>query len=216
MSLQIETFPVYPLGCNCSLVYSEETGEAVLIDPGGNEDEIQTKIESRGLKLTNIIHTHAHFDHCLGTAGIAHKNSQARVCLHRGDLFLYENLEMQCRAFGVKSKINPIREISHFLKDEEEINLSESKISIKVLHTPGHTPGSLCFYLELPEQKILFSGDTLFNGSIGRTDLWGGDSEKIIKSIENRLFSLEEETIVIPGHGDFTKIYREKRFNPFF
>lgn len=186
-----------------------------MVDPGGMEDEILEKLHQGNYTLTHILHTHAHFDHCLGTEKIAARHESAKVCLHKEDLFLYERLEMQCRAFGIHYEAAKIRDITHYLNDEEEFDF-EVKSGIKVIFTPGHTPGSTCFFLDLQDKKILFSGDTLFNGSIGRTDLWGGDSTKIIKSIENRLFTLEEETLVIPGHGDFTKIYREKRTNPFF
>ena len=213
--MHVETFVVPPLGCNCSILYSDSTGEAIVIDPGGSEEEIQSKLNKKNVKLTHILHTHAHFDHCLGTSYLGMQNESAKICLHKGDLFLYERLEMQCKAFGMNAKINPIREISHFLEEDEEIDFSLDR-RIKVIFTPGHTPGSTCFYLELENEKILFSGDTLFNGSIGRTDLWGGDSSLILSSIKNKLFNLEEETIVVPGHGDFTKIYREKRYNPFF
>jgi hydroxyacylglutathione hydrolase len=215
VTVQVETFPVPPLGCNCSILYSEASQSAIVIDPGGMEKEILEKLKKRNFKLTHILHTHAHFDHCLGTSELASHHESASVCLHRDDLFLYEKLEMQCRAFGIFYSSGPIREISHFLEDEEEFYF-EKKSGIKVIFTPGHTPGSTCFYLNMEDKKILFSGDTLFSGSIGRTDLWGGDSTKIIKSIENRLFTLEDETLVIPGHGEFTKIYREKRTNPFF
>lgn len=216
MSVRFETFPVYPLGCNCSIVYFDSSKEAILVDPGGNEEEIQEKIEVGGYKLKYILHTHAHFDHCLGTAALSEKNLSAKLCLHRDDLFLYENLEMQCRAFGIRTTPK-IREITHFLEDGEELRVGDTHAPrMEVLYTPGHTPGSVCFYLEAPDMRILFSGDTLFSGSIGRTDLWGGDSVKIIQSIKNRLFTLEDETVVVPGHGDFTKIYNEKRYNPFF
>lgn len=216
MSVHFETFPVYPLGCNCSIIYFDSSKEAILVDPGGNESEIQQKIEAGGYTLKYVLHTHAHFDHCLGTAEISDKNPEAKLCLHKGDLFLYENLEMQCRAFGLGGTPR-IREISHFLEDGELLKVGAVQSpSVEVLYTPGHTPGSVCFYLEIPGTKILFSGDTLFNGSIGRTDLWGGDSIKIIQSIKSRLFSLDDETVVVPGHGDFTKIYREKKYNPFF
>jgi len=215
VSISVETFPVPPLGCNCTILTSDSTGEAIVIDPGGNEELILEKLSKKNYSLTHILHTHAHFDHCLGTSKIAEKHPNSKVSLHRKDLFLYEKMEMQCRAFGIHTSVGDIREISHFFEDEEELDF-HTKSSIKVLFTPGHTPGSSCFFLDMEDKKILFSGDTLFSGSIGRTDLWGGDSEMIIHSIETRLFTLEEETLVIPGHGEFTKIYREKRTNPFF
>lgn len=213
MSIQIETFSVYPLGCNCSIVYSEITKEAYLIDPGGNEKEIIQKLKKQDLKLKAIIHTHAHFDHCLGTKSISVEFPNASVCLHKDDLKLYNMLSVQCRFFGVPYIDEEPQAITHFLEDTEELFLHEKKF--QVLHTPGHTPGSVCFYLELEEKPILFSGDTLFAGSIGRTDLWGGDFNTIMKSIKQKLLTLDDDTIVIPGHGEFTKIYNEKKYNPF-
>ncbi|MDX1959411.1 MAG: MBL fold metallo-hydrolase [Leptospiraceae bacterium] len=212
--IKIETFPVYPLGCNCSIVYSEETKDAILVDPGGDEKKILERFHKLGLRLSHIVHTHAHFDHCLATNPMANHFPESKVCLHKNDLFLYENLAKQCAFFGINYPNQEIKEISHFLQDEEELTLGKEKL--KVLFTPGHTPGSICFHLNHSHGSILFSGDTLFSGSIGRTDLWGGNYDQIITSIENRLFTLEDETIVIPGHGEETKIYREKRTNPFF
>lgn len=213
--MSIETFPVPPLGCNCTILSSDTTGEAIVIDPGGREDWILEKLASKNYTLTHILHTHAHFDHCMGTSQLAKAHPKSKISLHKADLFLYENLDMQCKAFGIQNSAGELQEISHFLEDEEELDF-HTKSSIRVLFTPGHTPGSSCFYLDMEDKKILFSGDTLFSGGIGRTDLWGGDSEKLIQSIQNRLFTLEDETLVVPGHGEFTKIYREKRTNPFF
>lgn len=211
--IQIETFPVYPLGCNCSIVYSQTTKEAYVIDPGGNENDIIQKLNQKGLSLKAIIHTHAHFDHCLGTKAISQKFPSASVCFHKGDLELYQMLPVQCRFFGLQYVGGELVPITHFLQDEEELPIHENKL--QVFHTPGHTPGSVCFYLELENQPILFSGDTLFAGGIGRTDLWGGDSYAILQSIKQRLLTLDDSTLVIPGHGEFTKIYNEKKYNPF-
>ncbi|MCB1141290.1 MAG: MBL fold metallo-hydrolase [Leptospiraceae bacterium] len=215
MSIQMVTFPVYPLGCNCTILYSEESHKAVVIDPGGEDQKILSFLKEKQLILTDILHTHAHFDHCLGSSRLKDAHLDSRLALHREDLPLYENLEMQCRMFGVPFSKEPIREIGHFLEDEERL-ISPDSSHFEVLFTPGHTPGSVCFLLKTEKDQFLFSGDTLFSGSIGRTDLWGGDSEKILRSIEDRIFRLEEETIVIPGHGEMTSVLREKRSNPFF
>lgn len=214
MSLEIKTFPVYPLGCNCSILFSKEEKKAVVIDPGGDEDKIQKILTNEGLSLERIIHTHAHFDHCLGTSKLASMHTHSKVCMHRDDLGLYKNLPMQCSFFGIHFPAQNITEISHFLEHDEEFLLGKEKI--RVIHTPGHTPGSVCFHLEFSGKSLLFSGDTLFAGSIGRTDLWGGDYGKIIDSIKERLFTLEDETLVIPGHGEETRIFEERKFNPFF
>jgi len=213
MPIQIETFPVYPLGCNCSIVFSNESKEAIVIDPGGSEKEIIDKLFKKGLSVKLILHTHAHFDHCLGTKFIAELNPQAKICLHRDDLKLYEMIPIQCSYFGIPLPNYTLKEITHFLEDEEEFILEGEKL--KVLFTPGHTPGSCSFYFEYSSGSILFSGDTLFAGGIGRTDLWGGDYYTIMKSIKQRLLTLEDSTLVIPGHGETTQIYKEKKYNPF-
>lgn len=208
MSLHIETFPVYPLGCNCSVIYCDETSDTVLVDPGGSEDSIFKILKANNLKVKEIIHTHAHFDHCLGTKTIADQCPGCRVGMHKEDLFLYQNLEMQCRLFGVPYR-GDIRELDYYLEDNLEINFGKG-YKIEVMHTPGHSPGSVCFSMEANGKQQVFSGDTLFAGSIGRTDLWGGSYETIIKSIKNRLFSLDDSTIVIPGHGESSIIFNEK------
>lgn len=217
MNLTVQTFPVAPLGCNCTILCCTATKEAIVIDPGGDADRIIALLERDHCRVRWIIHTHAHFDHCLGTAEVSQfvenhpeRPMTAPRALHKGDLFLYEMLGTQCRWFGLPP-VDAEVSINHFLSDEE--TLPFGKLELQVLHTPGHTPGSCCFYL--PENELLFSGDTLFAGGIGRTDLPGGDSEQIVKSIRNRLFTLDDGTSVVPGHGDFTRIYEEKTTNPF-
>ena len=174
MSFQIETFPVYPLGCNCSIVSCDKTREAIVIDPGGSEERIFKYLKSKDLKVTQIIHTHAHFDHCLGTKSVADAHEGCKIGLHKEDLKLYQSIHMQCEMFGVDFK-GEIRDIDYFLEDNQILTVGTST-NMEVLHTPGHSPGSVCFVLKSSEKQVLFSGDTLFSGSIGRTDLWGGDS----------------------------------------
>ena len=215
--IKVITFPVAPLNCNCSILYCSETLEGIVIDPGGQEEEIIQHLEQKKIKIRWIIHTHAHFDHCLGTLGVASfcQNSEStflpRVALHQEDLFLYQMLAEQCAWYQIPPPKEKA-EMNYFLSDEEELTFGKHRI--KVLHTPGHTPGSCCF--ELEEKGVLFAGDTLFAGAIGRTDLPGGDSEAILTSIKNRIFTLDDSMQVIPGHGGFTQIYQEKKFNPFF
>lgn len=212
--IEIETFPVYPLGCNCSILTCSETGEAIVVDPGGEEQRINQYLAKKSVQLRYIIHTHAHFDHCLGSATLKHQHSQCQLGLHQQDLFLYENLQMQCNLFGVPFSQSIHKPIDIYLEDNQLLKWGEQQ-KIEILHTPGHTPGSVSFLLELNQKQLLLSGDTLFAGGIGRTDLWGGDSEKILKSIKNRLLILDDSTQIIPGHGDTTNIYREKKSNPF-
>jgi hydroxyacylglutathione hydrolase len=216
MSFQIETFPVYPLGCNCSILYLENQKEAIVIDPGGEGDKIYDKLQKKGYEISYILHTHAHFDHCLSSETLRDRAIGSTLCMHKGDLPLFQNLKIQCQAFGVPFHEAFTYKVDKFLEDEEVISSKIQNFGVKVIHTPGHTPGSICFLVSDSEKQILFSGDTLFSGSIGRTDLWGGDSDLIIKSIETRIFTLESETIVVPGHGEFTNVQREKKTNPFF
>jgi len=203
-----QTFPVPPLGCNCSILGDPETKEAIVIDPGGNAEHILSEVERLGLTVKTIVHTHAHFDHFLASGEIK-KATAAPLGLHIQDRELWAILEIQCRMFGVPYV--PVPEPDFWIQDEEAVKFGE-RIGV-VLHTPGHTPGSLSFYFE--EDKVVFSGDTLFKGGIGRTDLWGGDSSAIEESIRERLYTLPEHTRVIPGHGPETQIGFEQHHNPF-
>lgn len=216
--LAITTFPVAPLGCNCSIVVHKPTGDAIVVDPGGEAPRIIQTLTEQNAKVRWIIHTHAHFDHCLGTREVAEHARSAQVeteapivAMHKRDLGLYRMLDVQCGWFGLPAQ-KAEEEIAHHLEDQETIEFGGRKM--EVLHTPGHTPGSCCFHL--PEDGVIFSGDTLFARGIGRTDLPGGDSDAIFRSIKNRLFTLEDETAVVPGHGQLTRIYEERTQNPFF
>ena len=213
--LVIETFPVYPLGCNCTVLVDDQSREAIVIDPGGDEDKIHAVLKKHQATLKFILHTHAHFDHFLGTNALSAMFHQPEVCLHQDDHFLYTNLAMQCKAFGipVSGKDTEIAQVSRFLQDNEELRLG-TEHTIEVMHTPGHSPGSVSYKMDTSERQIIFSGDTLFQESIGRTDLWGGDSDLIIKSIKNRILD-KHDAEVVPGHGAFTTVFHEKKYNPF-
>lgn len=203
------TFPVGPLQCNCSIICCPESKEAAVIDPGGDIDKIIEFCKSKGYTIKYLLHTHAHFDHVAGARALKEKTG-AKICLHKEDQWLYDNLEKQGRLFGFQ--FDDVLPIDHYLEDEEEIALGNLKT--KVIYTPGHTPGSSCFSIA-DKESYLFAGDTLFQGSIGRTDLWGGSFEQIIKSIKTRLFELDDSTEVITGHGPSTSIWSERRENPF-
>jgi glyoxylase-like metal-dependent hydrolase (beta-lactamase superfamily II) len=158
-----------------------------------------------------LVHTHAHFDHVMA-AGNVSTETGAEILIHRDDRWLYDNVEMQAGLFGLHAPppTAPTRE----LLGGEVIPFGRREA--RTLHTPGHTPGSLCVYLEPPgERPLLFAGDTLFAGSIGRTDLWGGSREQIFASIRGELFHLPEQTVVIPGHGPLTTIAAEREDNPY-
>jgi glyoxylase-like metal-dependent hydrolase (beta-lactamase superfamily II) len=205
----LNSFPVGPLQCNCSIIVCPETKEAAIVDPGGDAEDIIKQAEDAGLKIKYLLHTHAHFDHVLGSAEVK-KATGAKILLHSGDKFLYDNLAQQCKLFGFSA--GETLPVDDWIEDDQEIVIG--KIKLKVIHTPGHTPGSLSFSLA-DKESILFSGDTLFHRSIGRTDLWGGDYDQIIKSISDKLFTLDDSTRVIPGHGPDTDIWHEKKENPF-
>ena len=204
-----KTFSVPPLGCNCSIIVDPVTKQAIVVDPGGAHEQILREVQKLGLKVTHILHTHAHFDHFLAS-GEMKKATGATICLHQDDLGLWNNLELQCRMFGVT--YSPVPLPDYWLKDEEK--LSAGQISVTALHTPGHTPGSMSFHV--PGDNLVLAGDTLFRGSIGRTDLWGGDFDAIERSIRERLYTLEDATIVVTGHGPETEIGQEKETNQFF
>ena len=204
----VETIPVGPLQCNCTILGDLVSRKAIVVDPGGDSEILLERLVELNLQVERIIHTHAHLDHFLAS-GKMKEATGAKLALHREDLFLWDMLEDQCRMFGIPFEPPPPPD--QWLENEEEIDLND--LLGKALHTPGHTPGSMCFLFE--NQKLLIAGDTLFQGSIGRTDLWGGDFKKIEKSIQEKLYTLDEETSVITGHGESTSIGHEMRANSF-
>jgi len=207
----IEHLAVGLFQCNCMIIGDETTKEAIVVDPGDEVDRIIGVLDKHGLKAKYLIHTHAHLDHVGGT-GALHAATGAEVALHPDDLYLYNNVEQQARMMGIK--VSHPCPLDHHLKDDD--TFAAGGIEVGVLHTPGHTPGSCCFLMpQAGEQSILFAGDTLFMGSIGRTDLPGGSYPTIINSIHTRLLTLDDETVVVPGHGPATTIHRERLTNPF-
>ncbi len=212
--LKLETFMVGSFGCNCTILSNPQTKEAIIVDPGNDASALMKKINEQELKVKLLLHTHAHFDH-IGQSKEIHEKTGAPICLHHDDKFLYDALQEQGAWFGMR--LSAPGKINHYLNHEEEFGLQDSGLTkmLKTLHTPGHTPGSCCFHLSLPDQTILFSGDTLFKSSIGRTDLPGGDFNEIKKSIKERVYTLPEETVVVSGHGPNTMLGIEMRTNPF-
>ena len=197
-----EILPVGMLACNCSIVGDEETGEAIVIDPGDEVERVQEVLARHKLRAKYIVATHAHIDHVGGLEGLK-RATGAAVLMHAGDLPLYENLAIQAEWLGVPPP--GVATVDQFLKEGDTLRIGSHVL--EVLHTPGHSPGSLSLHLP-GEQEKLFSGDTLFQGSIGRTDLWGGSYEEILRSIHDRL-------LVFPGHGPETVIGWERETNPF-
>lgn len=221
-----QTVIVGPFQCNCRILVCPETGEAALVDPGDEPQKIIQALEKiqttlpHPLQVKYLFHTHAHLDHIGGTRDVkTHLTLQKqspRIALHREDQPLYQALKMQGQMFGFDYE-DPLP-IEHFLEHEQDLKVGNLKFS--VIHTPGHSPGSVCLRLHedsaLRVPESIFSGDTLFQGSVGRTDLWGADQDAMFTNIRERLFSLDDDTRVCPGHGPETSIGHEKRENPFF
>jgi glyoxylase-like metal-dependent hydrolase (beta-lactamase superfamily II) len=203
-----EILPVGPLACNCSVIGDEESHEALVIDPGDEVEAVLAIVGRHGLKVKQIIITHAHIDH-VGGAMKLKRATGAPILLNQNDYVLLQMLEEQAAWVGMASP-GPVT-VDASLDDAATVRAG--KLAASVMHTPGHTQGSVCLYFE-PEKKLL-AGDTLFAGSIGRTDLPGGSYEKILSSLHQRVLALPDETLVVPGHGPLTTIGRERETNPF-
>ncbi len=204
----LETFPVGPLQCNCTILGDEETREAIVIDPGDEVSRIHRRLTALNLTLKQILITHAHIDH-IGGALKLKSLTGAPIFLNEDDLPLLEIMAQQAAWLGVATpETAPPDEA---LTDGRSVGLAN--YPAQALHTPGHTQGSIC--LHFAPLKMVLAGDTLFAGSIGRTDLPGGDYDQILDSIHTRLLTLPNETKVIPGHGPATMIGTERETNPF-
>lgn len=205
----IKKLEVGAIGANCYIVGSEQAKEGIIIDPGDEAERILEEVKKAGLKITLIVATHGHFDHIIALKQV----KDALKCdfaMHEGDAKGMDRIPGEILAmFGMTHFTAPKPE--RLLKDGDPINFGD--IRIKVLHTPGHSLGGICL---LANDKVIFSGDTLFNCGIGRTDLPGGDYEELMTSIKKKLMSLPDSTEVFPGHGPETTIGEERRHNPFF
>lgn len=201
------TVPVGLLSTNCYIVACDDTREAAVIDPGDEASEILEKINDNNLHVKYIINTHAHWDH-IGANNALKLETKAEVLLHKNDVDILQDEFRNLAGFlGVTETAS---EVDVLLSDGDIVEIGES-ISFEVLHTPGHTPGSIC----LLGKDILFSGDTLFSGSIGRTDLPGGSYKNIISSVNEKIKNLPEHLEIYPGHGPKTSVKEEKENNPF-
>jgi glyoxylase-like metal-dependent hydrolase (beta-lactamase superfamily II) len=201
-------FPVGPLQCNCSVIGDEKTHEAMVIDPGDQIEGILEALRQEKLTLKQIVITHAHIDH-VGGAMKLKAATGASILMNQNDYALLKMLDMQASWVGMP----PPGEVKVDEAVGEGRVLKIGEISSNVIHTPGHSEGSICVYF--PAEKKLIAGDTLFAGGIGRTDLPGGSMEKIMRSLHNQVLALPDETEVIPGHGPVTTIGDERETNPF-
>ncbi len=204
--LILKALAVGPIMANCYILGCEDTKSAAVIDPGDDADRILMKLAEDNLKLQYVINTHGHFDHVGGNARLK-EASGADLVIHKADEPLLSQLGRAAASFGLSAENSPGPDRTV----EEGDVLSFGDISLKVLHTPGHSPGGI----SLLGEKMVFVGDTLFAGSIGRTDLPGGDYNTLISSIKTKLLVLEDDTTVYTGHGPATTIGQERRINPF-
>ncbi|HWG39873.1 MAG TPA: MBL fold metallo-hydrolase [Candidatus Acidoferrales bacterium] len=201
-------FPVGPLQCNCSVIGDEKTHEAMVIDPGDQIEGILEILRQEKLTLRQIVITHAHIDH-VGGAMKLKAATGAPILMNQNDYALLKMLDMQAAWVGMRPPGDV--QVDEAVGPGSVLKIGETSSS--VIHTPGHTEGSICLYF--PEEKKLIAGDTLFAGSIGRTDLPGGSIDKIMRSLHTQVLALPDETEVVPGHGPITTIGEERETNPF-
>jgi hydroxyacylglutathione hydrolase len=207
-----EILPVGPLQCNCSILGDEHSHEAIVVDPGDDIPRILALLAKHNLTVKQILITHAHIDHIAG----AHRLKQitgAPILCNKNDVAQIKIMDEQAAWLGIPTPT--VHNPDDTLDDGKIITIGagQTALSGSILHTPGHTQGSVCLYV--PDQTLLLAGDTLFAGSIGRTDLPGGNTQQLLRSIHDRLLTLPDETKVIPGHGPATKIGNERFDNPF-
>lgn len=205
----VECLVVSPFESNCWILGCEETREGVVIDPGGDAERILKVVNQHTLALKYAIHTHAHLDHISATSAIQIETG-AEVLIHKAEQLLLDILPAQASLFGLPAPAAPT--VNRYIREGEKISFAEYTLS--VIETPGHSPGSISLKLEGLE-KLLFTGDALFQGSIGRTDLWGGSHAQLIHSIREKLLPLDDEMEIHPGHGSSSTLGAEKRWNPF-
>jgi glyoxylase-like metal-dependent hydrolase (beta-lactamase superfamily II) len=207
----IETFPVGMLDCNCTIVGDRAGGDAIVIDGGDEVPEVARRLEAHGLRVRYLVHTHAHIDH-IGALGPLRERVGGEGLLHAADLPLYATLAEQARWLGLV-EAPEIVALDGGLTDGDV--LRAGTLALRCIHTPGHTPGSTSFALDGDAGTMLFTGDTLFRGSVGRWDLGGTSLADIVRSIRTKLLVHDDASVVVPGHGPATTIGEERRANPY-
>ncbi len=212
--MKLKQFTFNPFQENTYIVSCEETHECAIIDCGvlqpHEESKLKQYIDDEKLKVVHILNTHLHLDHCFGNAWAA-DTFNILPAAHKEDEFMLASMEAHAASYGLPMAVKA-QKLGDYLTDNQKINIGN--ITLTVIHTPGHSPGGVCFYAESDE--LLISGDTLFQGSIGRTDLPGGEYASLIRSVQQRIFTLPEDTKIFPGHGGYTTVIAEKTSNPFF
>lgn len=205
--MKIEHFTVGVVGTNCYFAINGETKECVVIDPGDYAEMLAEKLTAGGYTPVAILLTHGHFDHIMGVEGLRTQFG-IPAYVHEDDAQMLEQPQLNaCAMIGARVSLKADKTV----KDGDTLNLAG--MEIQAIHTPGHTPGGVCYYF--PQEEVVFSGDTLFCESVGRTDLPGGSMSALVRSIKEKLFKLPDLTVVYTGHGEPTKIGDEKRYNPF-
>ena len=206
--MELEIRQTGPLEVNTYILKDETSKEAVIIDIGGDFEEIKSNLDKQGYKIKYILNTHGHFDHVLGEIEVQKKYPQIPIYMHKDDISHFSGLKEEMMYFGLKSDKEPIK-LNEFIDENSHLTIGEEEI--KIFHTPGHSKGSLSYYVD----GKLFSGDALFYRSIGRTDFYDGDYDTLINSIKTKMFTLPDDTQVYPGHGPKTNIGAEKSFNTY-
>ena len=207
----IEHLRLGQLACNCTIIGDEETREAIVVDGGDGADEVLERLRALDLRAKYLVHTHAHIDHIRDVARLR-EETRSSALLHHEDLPLYHGLPMQARMFGL-GEAPRVVDLDAYLVDGEALQIG--LVTVNVMHTPGHTPGSVCFELHENGKHLILSGDTLFAGGIGRWDIGGTSMEDIVSSIHRKLMDFSDDTVVVPGHGAFTTIGTERTTNPY-
>jgi len=209
MSLIIEVIVVGPFMTNCMVLSSSETKEGIIIDPGDEPERIIEVVRKKEINIKDIVLTHGHIDHIGGVKKVK-EEIPATIHMARDDSYLYDNAKKQATSFGLE--ITCLPKVDNYISDSDIIKFGGYQLT--VISTPGHTPGSICLKISYDDKSIVFSGDTIFAGGIGRTDLWGGSYEKLIVSINTKLLVMRDDTVIYPGHGPKTTIGKERLKNP--